>query len=80
MSRNIATGWAILRDMVQTLPHPVSGAAMRFLGNPFKYDGAEPLSYPPKLGAHTAEILTALCGYDAATLKNLHAQGAITLN
>ena len=71
---------AILRDMVQTLPHPVSGAAMKFLGNPFKYDGAEPLSYPPKLGAHTAEILTALCGYDAATLKNLHAQGAITLN
>ena len=71
---------AILRDMVQTLPHPVSGAAMKFLGNPFKYDGAEPLSYPPKLGAHTAEILTALCGYDAATLKNLHTQGAITLN
>lgn len=71
---------AILRDMVQTLPHPVSGAAMKFLGNPFKYDGAEPLSYPPQLGAHTAEILTALCGYDAATLKNLHTQGAITLN
>ena len=71
---------AILRDMVQTLPHPVSGAAMKFLGNPFKYDGAEPLSYPPKLGAHTAEILTALCGYDVATLKNLHTQGAITLN
>lgn len=71
---------AILRDMVQTLPHPVSGAAMKFLGNPFKYDGAEPLSYPPQLGAHTAEILTVLCGYDAATLKNLHTQGAITLN
>ena len=71
---------AILRDMVQTLPHPISGAAMKFLGNPFKYDRAAPLSYPPQLGAHTAEILTALCGYDATTLQNLHTQGAIALN
>ena len=71
---------AILRDMVQTLPHPISGAAMKFLGNPFKYDSAAPLSYPPQLGAHTAEILTALCGYDATTLQNLHTQGAIALN
>ncbi len=70
---------ASIRHMVQSLPHPLSGVVMKFLGNPFKYDGAEPLSYPPKLGAHTAEVLTALCGYDAATLQNLHIQGAIQL-
>ena len=75
----LAQPLALIRHMVQTLPHPVSGAMMKFLGNPFKYDGAEPLSYPPKLGAHTAEILAKLCGYDATTLQNLHAQGAIKL-
>ena len=75
----LAQPLAQLRHMVQSLPHPVSGVMLNFLGNPFKYDGAAPLDYPPKLGAHTAEILTQLCGYDASTLQNLHSQGAITL-
>ena len=75
----LAQPLALIRQMVQSLPHPMSGAMLNFLGNPFKYDGAEPLSYPPKLGAHTAEILSELCGYDANTLQNLHTQGAIAL-
>ena len=76
----LAQPLALIRQMVQSLPHPMSGAMLNFLGNPFKYDGAEPLSYPPKLGAHTAEILSELCGYDANTLQNLHTQGAIALS
>lgn len=70
---------ALIRQMVRSMPHPISGAMLNFLGNPFKYDGAAPLDYPPKLGAHTAEVLTQLCGYDAGTLKTLHTQGAIAL-
>lgn len=76
----LAQPLAALRNMVQGVPHPISGAVMNFLGSPFKYDGAEALGYPPKLGAHTAEVLTQLCGYDAQTLQSLHAQGAIALN
>ena len=76
----LAQPLAAIRNMVTALPHPISGAVLKFLGNPFKYEGAPPLAYPPKLGAHTAEVLTAVCGYDAAMLKNLHSQGAIALN
>jgi CoA:oxalate CoA-transferase len=75
----LAQPLACIRDMVKTLPHPLSGTVLKFLGNPFKYDGAAPLSYPPKLGAHTAEILTTLCDYDATKLNTLSAQGAISL-
>ncbi len=76
----LAQPLATIRQMVTALPHPVSGAMLKFLGNPFKYDGAATLDYPPALGAHTAEVLSAVCGYDAATLQNLHTQGAIALN
>ncbi len=75
----LAQPLASIRHMVENLPHPMSGAVMKFLGNPFKYDGAEALNYPPKLGAHTAEILAKVCGYDAVTLQNLDKQGAIKL-
>jgi CoA:oxalate CoA-transferase len=76
----LAQPLATIRNMVTALPHPVSGTVLKFLGNPFKYDGAATLDYPPALGAHTAEILTAVCGYDAEVLQNLHRQGAITLS
>ncbi|MDQ3259349.1 MAG: CoA transferase [Pseudomonadota bacterium] len=75
----LAQPLASIRHMVENLSHPMSGVLLKFLGNPFKYDGAEPLDYPPKLGAHTADVLAKLCGYDATTLQNLHAQGAIKL-
>lgn len=68
---------AALRSMVETLSHPDSGNDMDFLGNPFKYESAEPLCYPPKLGADTDEILTRLCGYDEAKLALLKSKGAI---
>ena len=66
--------------MVQTLAHPISGAAMQFIGNPFKYEAAATLAYPPKLGAHTAEVLTSVCGYDQINLQHLQSQGAIAIN
>ncbi len=75
----LAQPLASIRHMVENLPHPASGAMMQFLGNPFKYDGAAPLRYPPKLGADTAEVLTKLCGYDAMKLQTLKSQGAIVL-
>ena len=70
---------ATLRSMVENLPHPVSGVAMQFLGNPFKYDGSSPLTYPPQLGADTRSVLNTLCGYDHERINMLHKQGAIML-
>ena len=76
----LAQPLAAIRNMVTALPHPISGAVLKFLGNPFKYDGATALDYPPKLGAHTAEVLTAVCGYDRAQLEKLGTLGAIVLS
>lgn len=76
----LAQPLAAIRNMVTALPHPISGAVLKFLGNPFKYDGATALDYPPKLGSHTAEVLTAVCGYDRAQLENLRTLGAIVLS
>jgi CoA:oxalate CoA-transferase len=67
---------AFLRKMVEELPHPITGAAMRFLGNPIKHEGAQFLSYPPKLGEHTRAVLSEVCGYDNAKLDALAAGGA----
>ncbi|HBP27966.1 MAG: CaiB/BaiF CoA transferase family protein [Advenella sp.] len=66
-----------LRSMVETLSHPESGNDIEFLGNPFKYENAESLCYPPQLGADTDEILTRLCGYNEAKLTFLKSKGAI---
>jgi CoA:oxalate CoA-transferase len=68
---------ASLRNMVETMPSPISGAAMRFLGNPFKFDGAKALAYPPILGADTQQILRDICQYDVAKIAALRAAGAI---
>ena len=70
---------ALLRHMVQNLPHPISGAAMQFVGNPFKYEGSIPLTYPPTLGAHTESILRDVCRYDATKIAALNAAGAISI-
>ena len=71
---------AVLRTMVDTLAHPISGAAMQFLGNPFKYDNATELSYPPALGADTCEVLQRVCGYDESRIISLKNSGAIVQN
>ncbi len=68
---------AALRAMVETVAHPRTGDELRFLGNPFKYEGARPLSYPPALGADTEEVLARVCGYDAGKIAALVSAGAV---
>ena len=68
---------ADLRDMVEAASHRQSGAALNFLGNPFKFDGAEPLAYPPPLGADTFDVLTEICGYGPEQLNKLRNAGVI---
>jgi crotonobetainyl-CoA:carnitine CoA-transferase CaiB-like acyl-CoA transferase len=68
---------ASLRQMVERIPHPRTGEDLRFLGNPFKYEAARPLSYPPELGVDTADVLHRLCGYDADKIAALARAGAI---
>ena len=60
------------------LVQPVPGTGMKFLGLPLSFDGRRPAPRfaPPKLGEHTAEVLSAL-GYDAERQGELRARGAI---
>jgi crotonobetainyl-CoA:carnitine CoA-transferase CaiB-like acyl-CoA transferase len=62
---------AQLRNMVEQLEHGQTGGTMKFLGNPFKYRTAQPLSYPPALGAHTREVLKRVCGYEDTAIDRL---------
>jgi CoA:oxalate CoA-transferase len=62
---------ARLRAMVESLPHPVSGQAMNFLGSVFKFAGSPSLAYPPRLGEHTHAVLAGLCGYGPEKLQAL---------
>ncbi len=68
---------SMLRSMVETLGNPSTDGGLEFLGNPFKYENAESLAYPPRLGADTDEVLTRLCGYDEKHLDLLKSKGAI---
>lgn len=62
---------AILRKMVEELVNPRGAGVLKFLGNPFKYDAGQSLSYPPKRGGQTRDILARVCGYDAAAIDRL---------
>lgn len=62
---------AKLRNMVEEVEHPRAGGSMKFLGNPFKYAAARPLSYPPALGGDTRAVLKRVCRYDDATIDHL---------
>ncbi len=66
---------ARLRNMVEELAHPGGQGALKFLGNPFKYGSSRPLSYPPKRGGQTREILERICGYGSQAIDDLIAQG-----
>ena len=67
-----------LRNMLETVVSPATGLAVQFLGNAFKYDGAMPLGYPPRVGEHTREVLRDVCGYEEARIESLARAGAIT--
>ena len=62
---------ALLRQMVEQLDSPRGAGMLKFIGNPFKYDSAETLRYPPKRGEHTRDVLTRVCGYDSAKIDQL---------
>lgn len=62
---------AVLRRMVEQLDNPRGAGLLNFVGNPFKYDSAESLRYPPKRGEHTRDVLGRVCGYDAAQIDQL---------
>ena len=69
---------AKLRHMVEELKHPRTGGEMKFLGNPFKYRDARPLSYPPAIGADTREVLKRVCGYEDTAIDNLIQQRVLS--
>lgn len=73
----LAQPLALLRSMVETVGKPGTDASLAFLGNPFKYENAAPLNYPPPLGADTDDVLSRVCGYDATYLALLKSKGAI---
>ena len=73
----LAQPLADLRHMVETVARPGSGSPMRFLGNPIKFAGSRPLSYPPALGQDTRRLLHGLCGYDHARIDALVAAGSV---
>jgi CoA:oxalate CoA-transferase len=69
-----------LRCMLQPAVNPRTGNTARFLSTPLKFVGAEPLSYPPALGAHTREVLEEICGYTAAQIDDLARNGAVAFS
>lgn len=68
------------RDMVVSMPHPLSGTGeVRLIGNPIKFSET-PVSYrrsPPTMGQHTDEVLSELLGLSSGELAELRAQGII---
>jgi len=62
---------AAVRQMVEELQHPAHEGRLKFLGNPFKYASARPLSYPPQHGANSREVLAQVCGYDDSRIDRL---------
>lgn len=73
----VAQPVAKLRHMVEELDHPGGEGTLKFLGNPFKYASSRPLSYPPRHGAQTRQVLENVCGYGASAIDALIAQGVV---
>jgi crotonobetainyl-CoA:carnitine CoA-transferase CaiB-like acyl-CoA transferase len=63
--------------MVEEVVKPETGDAVKTLGNPFKYEGRQPLAYPPAQGAHTRAVLAEVCGYSEEKIDQLLASKAV---
>jgi crotonobetainyl-CoA:carnitine CoA-transferase CaiB-like acyl-CoA transferase len=71
---------AMLRAMVESVVDPLTHAILPMLGNPFKYASTDaPLSFPPRFGQHSRDVLRRVCGYSDQTIDELAAAGAIAL-
>jgi crotonobetainyl-CoA:carnitine CoA-transferase CaiB-like acyl-CoA transferase len=82
---------APLRDVLEVLEDPhlhargflthqsTAAGPVALPNSPMRYAGSalRPLTPPPSLGQHTDEVLTELCGLDAAALAELHRTGVI---
>jgi crotonobetainyl-CoA:carnitine CoA-transferase CaiB-like acyl-CoA transferase len=54
------------------------GDQIRAVGNPIKFEeGRTQFTAPPRLGAHTGDVLRSFLGYDDTKLAELAANGAI---
>ncbi len=71
---------SLARQMVEVVSHPSIGP-LHVLGLPVKLSATpgQVHSAPPRLGEHTAAVLGADLGYDAARLQRMAAAGAIRL-
>ncbi len=69
---------SIARAMVETVDHPTIGP-IRVLGVPVKLSDTpgSVRTPPPRMGEHTAAVLTRDLGYDPATVTQMAAAGAI---
>ncbi len=66
------------RDMIVDLDYPDRKGTFKTVGCPMKLsDTPVTVTRPPTLGEHSDDILTELCGVDAATLTKLRADGVI---
>ena len=66
------------RGMIVTLPHPAAGE-VTVMGVPVRLSATPGTvaSPPPRLGEHTAQILTSLVGLSAREVARLHATGVV---
>jgi formyl-CoA transferase/CoA:oxalate CoA-transferase len=66
------------REMVVTAEHAAIGE-MRLAGRPVKFPGSpqRPVTAPPAMGQHTAEVLRDLLGYSDAEIHALRRDGVI---
>jgi CoA:oxalate CoA-transferase len=59
--------------------HVTENGTVALPNSPIRYEGSKlrPLSPPPKLGQHTEEVLTELCGLNTTQLAELRREGVI---
>jgi len=65
------------REMIVDVDYPTRGS-YQTVGCPIKLsDSPVDVTRPPLLGEHTAEVLTALCGVDEQTVRQLKEKGVV---
>ena len=69
---------ALAREMVVTAEHAAIGP-IKVIGRPVKFPGAKqpPVTAPPTIGQHTAEVLRAQLGYSDGEIEALKSAGII---
>jgi len=78
VSEALSQPQAQARNMVEAVEHPAAGP-LKLVGRPIKFVGdvQPPLTRPPMLGEHGADILREELGYSDAQIEKLFAEGAL---